>query len=506
MNESNYISSFRFGFVLRSKAQLMVCGIFLVILAASGLGCNSKETPKDEEAEQTTYQIPTLKMLVIGDEGLGQRVARQWSARRDGTLEIVNQSIDAFSKNDFEIGEEIDIVVYPPALMGELTSRDRLLELPKDVWESDGINKVELLRHYRVSIARRGNLSQAVPLGGPNYSLMYHRAILERNNLDPPETWDRLDRDLERVGLWLGSDDAGSYKSLTAKVDMPLAEGWAANTFLACVAPSVCHRGKLSIVFNRRTLEPLINSQPFLDSLESLKTISSPRSLELDPAGVFELAMSGQSTMALGWPTRSETNEESDEGGGADEPGDAETDVIGIASLPGSDQWFDQQNGVWIKRSGSDDPRVDLIGFSGLVASVSASCRNETTAFEFIDWLPSKTISLLTLVESPTVGPFRASHLGDVGRWTGDSVSISVIDQYADVVAANHQRSLTLLFPRIPGNQQYLKALDSAVRACVSGEKSAKAALDEVAQEWNSITESLGRDKLIREFKMESGL
>eukprot|EP01048_Picozoa_sp_COSAG05_P030661 COSAG05_NODE_10775_length_547_cov_0.910714_1_plen_104_part_00 len=84
---------------------------------------------------------------------------------------------------------------------------------------------------------------------------------------------------------------------------MPLAERWAAWTFLARAAPSVCNRGKLSTVFDRENIQPLINLPPFVEALEQLKSIASQRSRDLDPAGVFRLMQKGESAIALSWPS-----------------------------------------------------------------------------------------------------------------------------------------------------------------------------------------------------------
>ena len=37
------------------------------------------------------------------------------------------------------------------------------------------------------------------------------------------------------------------------------------------------------------------------------------------------------------------------------------------------------------------------------------------------------------MVESPLVGPFRASHLGDMIRWTGESISEDIAFEFGDL-------------------------------------------------------------------------
>jgi len=53
---------------------------------------------------------------------------------------------------------------------------------------------------------------------------------------------------------------------------------------------------------------------------------------------------------------------------------------------------------------------------------------------------------------------------------------------------------------------QYLAALDQAVASAVSQEKSAADALTSAAEEWNKITETLGRSKQQRALRRSLGL
>ena len=126
---------------------------------------------------------------------------------------------------------------------------------------------------------------------------------------------------------------------------------------MARAAAAIAHRGKLATVFDRRTMEPLINQAGFVDVLESLKAIASDRSVDLNPAEVYQLACQGESTIAFAWPAKGF-------GGTADD----ENMVPRIASMPGGEMWFDSKNLRWAKRSPSEQFQIDTIGFSGTVS------------------------------------------------------------------------------------------------------------------------------------------
>jgi multiple sugar transport system substrate-binding protein len=177
-----------------------------------------------------------------------------------------------------------------------------------------------------------------------------------------------------------------------------------------------------------------------------------------------------------------------------------------VHPLPGALRWYDQKSERWIIRKKSDEKRVGLIGFSGLVASVAKESLNEQTAWGFLKWLPDKAISKVTMAECAISGPFRASHLGEMLRWTGDWVPESAAFEYADVIEQNHQRAVVLMFPRIPQASRYLEVLDIAVRRVIAGEAEAQVALDAVARRWDEITDEIGRESQRKRLRKVTGI
>jgi multiple sugar transport system substrate-binding protein len=62
-----------------------------------------------------------------------------------------------------------------------------------------------------------------------------------------------------------------------------------------------------------------------------------------------------------------------------------------------------------------------------------------------------------------------------------------------------------MMFPRVKGHEEYLSALDDGVRQFLTGTQSAQATLESVAETWDSVTDKIGREAQIKEFKRESG-
>jgi len=57
---------------------------------------------------------------------------------------------------------------------------------------------------------------------------------------------------------------------------------------------------------------------------------------------------------------------------------------------------------------------------------------------------------------------------------------------------------------QIPGQDEYVKALDAEISAVMIGEKSAQAALDAAAKEWEAITDRLGREEQKKWWKIQA--
>ena len=345
---------------------------------------------------------------------------------------------------------------------------------------------------------RHDDQNYAVPLGSPAYSMILNKAVFEKAQAEAPITWAKLDSTLRKIAKAFESEPD---ENLQAKVDMPLAEDWAVHTYLARAASTIAERGKLSTVLNRSNMKPLITDVPFVDSLKHLKEIASQRSLELNPQQVYDLVCKGETTIAIGWPSTGFNVDPDSE--------DSENELateLQVISLPGVTERFDISSGTWAKRDSNEEFRVDTIGFSGFIASLTKGTAAEESGWEFLTWLSSKQISLLTMPGCKAVGPFRASHLGDPTIWTGDRISDDIADEYSEVIAANHERTQAMIFPRIPGHQKYLSALDKAVRDCVSGSMSAEEALEGAAKEWDAITDGIGREDQIKNIKMTRAL
>ena len=130
----------------RSRIALLP-SLFLGIAITALVGCSgTTKTVGDKDGEEPKPAGP-MKLLVVGDEPLAAAIKRQWQASSEG--ELVVESVDASSL----LGEDAkapraDIIVYPPALMGDLVQRRFLTPIPQETlrdkqWKRDDVFPLE---------------------------------------------------------------------------------------------------------------------------------------------------------------------------------------------------------------------------------------------------------------------------------------------------------------------------------------------------------------------------
>ncbi|HMP78626.1 MAG TPA: extracellular solute-binding protein, partial [Pirellulaceae bacterium] len=277
--------------------------VFAILAAALLAGCPDS-TDRANPALDVSIPV-TLKVLVIEDRELGEAAQRRWQAEGLGELQMAYQSAAEFRQSEFSISADVDVLIYPERFQADLLHRQLLLEIPWETWNSEQVNKSDLLTHFRGSLMRQGDRYFALPLGGVNVVLMYRQDVLDALGTTPPTTWDELDQLLQRLtDADLPLDSNG--QPLPRSIALPLAEEWAGHLLLARAAASVRSAGKLSALFQVETMEPLIHTPPFIEALDGLRRMARHQMSEdtlQSPRDVFAAMVQGRAALGIGWPT-----------------------------------------------------------------------------------------------------------------------------------------------------------------------------------------------------------
>lgn len=435
----------------------LACSLVLLTLA----GCPSASAPPKSAAPLTPV---ALEVLVVDDPALAVAIGRlqgEWQAQGGGAIDV-QQTTATELRGRQELAA--DVVVFPEVELGALADRGWLAALDRDLAADAAYQWSDVFLQLRESAVRWGTETVALPLGS-RVLLLGHRG----DPAEAPKTWTEL---LARLA-------AGDPEP---RIALPLAEGWAGPTLLAWAAPYVRHPDYFSGAFNKDTFEPQIASAPFVRALAELTKAAAQghaQQLEFNPAQAWEAAGRGEAEWAIGWPEAE--GSASKDNAAAESPSGA---ALLAAPLPGSVEAHNPLRNTW-DRLDSAPASTPLVGIEGRLAAASVSSADGLASFRLLALLTGPQWSGEIAPLSAATAPFRGRQTSPPA-WQVAPPADSANYAAAVSAALNGPRSLSAL--RIPGHEQYLVALDRAVRRAVSGEAAPQAALEQAAEDWREIT------------------
>lgn len=476
----------------------------LLVLVAAGCPRPSDPLPPPVQPNaapsdsQGRDSASPLRLLVVDDSQLAATLASEWRTISDEPLEV--SQLSSANVSDTPRLPPVDAVVYPVGLLGTLAEREQIVPLPDSVWNSERLDRRTLLEVPRKREAVWGEKTYAIPFGSPTPVLLYRADVFERLKLTPPASWQEFQQVAERLGAReeLGELAPAASESWNGVLE-PLAAGSAAPALLLRAAAYVRHRNQYSTLFDFITMEPLIESPPFVKALEELVAAHSMNpgpALEWDEDAVRRELLAGRAGMVVSYP-RPEPRRSSEEPS-EDSPAPATTSptsaTFAVALLPGSTSAYNASQKVWETRGEDDSPYVPVFGLSGRLGSVTKSSRRGQAAANLLTMLSTADWSARVLTASRGAGISRTSQLATPDRWVDAPLAGDAARQYAERIRETQRSPAWLMVPRIPGRDRYLAALDEAVRAAVRGEQTPAEALSAAAAQWKKITAELGRD------------
>ena len=410
------------------------------VVASLDMGCG-KQAPVVAPAAQTRKNVP-LRVLLVGESDDKNAVSRGWQAVSEQEIQVdvlsLNRADPSGISDAFLAGaKKSDVVIYPLVLVGEAVRNDAVVKMTADEVKRIELEVGSLFPAARNGAARYGGSTYALPLG------CALPAIVSQSKVKPLESWEDYDR---LVGdQWDGA------------AAEPTAAGWAGMMFLWRCS------GIKNWLFERKDLKPLVNTEPYVKSLElMLRTNERYVTKDQTPDQIWTLVGEGKLRGGIGFPARRSRA----------------TDNTLVFNLPGV-----------VNLS-----KVVLDPFSPVV-SLSASCRQTTSSKRFVEWLCG--------------GEGSRSVRGQVAGMTdlrGAGSTSDASSTYDQWLAGQLQAPLTAPCPQLNGAADYLIALDKNVRRALAGELTAQKALDEVAEQWGNLTSASGKDKQIRAWRMAQGM
>jgi multiple sugar transport system substrate-binding protein len=452
--------------------------------------------------------------------------ADEWNARTGGEVEVVEVPYgDLYQKimTSFTSGvHAYDIIVvgatWLPDFTPFLVPLDDYLANPETEPALD-----DTLPAFKDILTKWEGQTWSLVLDGDTHSLFYRRHLFEDPenqanfraaygyDLLVPETMDQLRDVAEFFTGWDwsgdGQDDFGWAQ--------PMARGGQAHwwfwnfTSPYCVMPPGeegpdQYHGQL--YFDPETMEPLVNEPCMLKGLELYKEMAQfgPPGMEAWGVGEIRTAFpgTGNVAMTLEWGTFP---------GQCEDPVLANPDAIGdcgTAPRPGVMELWDRENQAWIEL---DEPNTaPVLSFGGWVGAVTQTSEVQDCAYDFLQFLNSPEISIQDVVIGDTgFNVYRYSHVRDLSPWVAawGEVAEQDAEEYLAAVRADMENPNVLIDLRIPGKPEYVDTiLDLYVSSAISGEMDPAEALQTIYDEWEEVTERLGRDSQIEFYRKMMGM
>jgi len=448
--------------------------LLLVLLLMLSLVATAQEKP---------YEGVTLKWLTgAGHNAYAGHVAKDLAAQLGITLEQIEQSDDqiyALAMKDWQAGGgSYDIVTLFPRNNAEFIGLGYVIPINEyldkfNAWD----NYNNIIEIYRKLYTEWDGKVYAFVQDG-DVAQMYTRKDVFANtdlqaefkqkygyDFETPETFDQM----FDIAEFLNGRDVDNDGQPNYGLQI---NSWQRADLETIFLPIF---GSYGGQYFDEEMNPLINSQAGVDTLETIKKIlsySPPGSVTMGWSETMTSFVEGQVVMTLWYPDigRAMLNPTSWGGkGGLHWKG-----KIGYELWPG----VKLEDGT-IRRYASM--------CHGRIQAITQYCENPEAAFALLELLarPENAIKTTAFSESGS-DPWQSS-MADINVWGDYPVEQEWI--------VNHLRSLSYGMPEIqlPGNQEYYDSLRSGIQTYITGvEKDPKKVLDQVAAEWKAVADRWG--------------
>ena len=375
----------------------------------------------------------------------------------------------------------------------------------------------DIMPAFREEIVSWAGQVYALPLDGDTHTLFYRRDIFENEDnqakfkdeygydLQVPDTFEQLWDVAEFFTGWDWNGDGEDDYGWAAPMARGTQTHWWFWNFTApfSVTPGGPDKYDGVLYFDPETMEPLVNEEGYVKGLTLYRDMGQFGPPGMVGWGVSEIraaAPGGNIAMWMEWGSFP---------GLCEDPAAADPDMIGncgSAPRPGAMEVWDRETQEWVEM---DEPhRVPLLAAGGWVGAITKSCENPDAAYDFLKFLSSPEISMLDMVRGDTgFNPYRFSHAEDLDAWIEAGFGQQDAEEFLAAVEADLTNPNVLVDLKIPGKPEYVDTtLDLYVSMALAGEIEPQEAVDTIYEEWEAITDRLGRDEQLKAYRTSLGL
>ncbi|MFQ6067013.1 MAG: extracellular solute-binding protein [bacterium] len=493
------------GRLIKELAVVVLCGAVIVL---GSLGSTQALAQKKFEGVEITVFTQTPPFIAKPV----QMFRADWEKETGGKVRLITAPwAELYPKmsSSFALGaKKYDIIIFPAAYLADFASNKWLAPLDTFIAADTRIDWLDILPVYRERISTYAGTIYAVPMDGDSHMFYYRRDAIENPeyqakfkakygyDLAPPKTWAQVRDIAEFFNGWDWDGDGRKEYGVAEAMRKGDQAFW---TFFSRAAAFSSIPGQAQgLFFDPETMKPLINDPGHVRALENwieMIELGVPGVINMDSGEIRTVYAVGEAALAIDWGdigVMADTSPESTVKG-----------KVGYSILPGTTRAWDYVKKTWV-----DFPEVNYapyLAFGGWLAAIDAKSDHVEAAYDFISYLGSPENSYIC-VTTPETGfnPYRKSHFEKLAGWYG--YGFVHPEDYLGAIEATIAHPNVQADIRIPGAFRYFEALDAQLSMALAGAKTAKQALDDVAKEWEKITEDLGREKQLKNYRASLGL
>lgn len=398
-----------------------------------------------------------------------------------------------------------DVYYIGSQTAGQLMASDRVLEVPANLRGRLGLDQIpDLYNKYQLSW--NGKL-YGIPWDGDMLMLNYRKDLLSDPkyqeafktqfgyDLAAPESW----KQYADIAQFFTGKDWDNGKPGYGLVELPMRKNHAWNGFLSRAAGYAKLPDDPAFFFDPTTMKPRINNPGFVKALEDWKTAMQwgpPDMQSYDWAANAQAFVGGRAALDIQW---------GDIGPMSVDPNTSVVqDKVGFAVTPGSTSVWNTKTEKW--ESSAEPNKAPFAGFGGWIYVVPKLTKHPDAALDLATFLGSPEVRLKA-VTTPGCGvnPDSLAQL-DPSIWVAAGFSEDAAQNYTQAIKDSLSNPNVVFDLRIPGIFDYKDALEIAVTKALAGEATPQAALDTAAQQWDAITDRLGREQQGRYYRESLGL
>jgi multiple sugar transport system substrate-binding protein len=465
-----------------------------------------------KEAPEAERPFEGQKVVVVTQTGrsIGGPVedfAPEWEKMTGGKIELQQFAFgELFEKmiTSFETGANAyDVLIFPADWAGDFMAPGYLEPMPQEVLNE--LEPEDVIPLYGERITAWGETIYALPYDGDAHMLYYRKDLVNPDSpyaaefeaqygypLAEPMTWSQY-YDIAEFFNGREVETAGETAPIYGVAEAQRRNAQSYWVFLSHAASYGKVPNNPCFFFSCDDMTPQVNNPGWVQALEDYirsRDLGPPEQLQWDVADTRVQFPAGVAVFNIDW---------GDVGPISYNP-DASVIVgdTGFAVLPAAERYWDYEKGEWIEETNE----APFIAFGGWIIGVTADSKVKDAALDFAAFM-ARPEMVKQLAVSPDTGinPSRFSQFEDLDLWVNAGFDPEGAKDYLDAVLNTINHPNAVLDLRIRGSAEYLNVLDVEVSRALADEISPQQALDNVATAWNEITDRLGRESQLEQYR-----